>query len=122
MPLDVFGQLGSLVQVIDARLPATALLAAVISLSVRIIEWVACRGIKDECWRYTAMKVMRYTGLAVFLVSVISIWAQGLQGFLLIIGAAGAGLAIALAKEQIEIASPGLTLVRYPAERTWGEA
>ncbi len=103
--------LTSIFEAVDERLFATVLLAVVLYIVIRVLEWLAQRGIKDEHWQYTALKAIRYAALAIFLISLISIWAQRLQGLLLIMGATGAGLAIALAPVIVSIA--GWSLITW---------
>lgn len=88
----------------EDRLIATAVVAAFLYVATRILVWVTNRGIKDERKRYTVRKVIRYSSLVTFLVVVLGIWAQRLQGLLLIMGATGAGLAIALAPVIVSMA------------------
>jgi small-conductance mechanosensitive channel len=88
----------------DDRLVATAVVAAVLYVAARILVWATRRGIKDERRRYTVRKVIRYSSLVTFLVVALGIWAQRLQGLLLIMGATGAGLAIALAPVLVSMA------------------
>ncbi len=101
-------KLVSLYQSLDERLLSTIIVAVVLYATVRFLEWLARRGIKDEHWQYTAIKAVRYTALVIFLISVIDIWAQRLQGLVLIMGATGAGLAIALAPVIVSVAGWGL--------------
>jgi len=88
----------------EDRLVATAAVAAVLYVAARILVWVTRRGIKDERRRYTIRKVIRYSSLVTFLVVALGIWAQRLQGLLLIMGATGAGLAIALSPVIVSMA------------------
>lgn len=89
---------------LDDRVISTAILAVVLYVAIRLLEWGAKQGIKDDRRRYTANKVIRYAALSIFFVSVTGIWAQRLQGFLLVMGATGAGLAIALAPVIVSMA------------------
>lgn len=89
---------------LDDRVISTAILAVVLYVAVRLLEWGAQQGIKDDRRRYTVNKVIRYGALSIFFISVTGIWAQRLQGFLLIMGATGAGLAIALSPVIVSMA------------------
>ena len=89
---------------LDERVLSTAILGLALYVAVRLAEWAAQRALSDERRRYTVRKVIRYTAAGVFAVSVIGIWAQRLQGLLLILGATGAGLAIALAPVIVSMA------------------
>ncbi len=102
--LDVLEHVSSLIFRLDERVLATAILALVLYVGSRILEWLARRGIKDERWRYSAQKTIRYATLGLFLVAVFGIWAQRLQGLLLVMGATGAGLAIALSPVIVSLA------------------
>lgn len=93
-----------LLSAIDERIVYTAILALLLYVGMRSLEWATERGIKDDRRRYTVGKVVRYGALAVFLVVSTSIWAQRLQGFILIMGATGAGLAIALSPVIVSVA------------------
>lgn len=89
---------------LDERVISTAILGLTLYISVRLLEWATQRTLSDELRRYTVKKVIRYAGGGVFGLSVIGIWAQRLQGLLLILGTTGAGLAIALAPVIVSIA------------------
>jgi small-conductance mechanosensitive channel len=89
---------------LDERVLSTAILGLALYVSVRLAEWAVQRALSDERRRYTVRKVIRYTAAGIFAVSVIGIWAQRLQGLLLILGATGAGLAIALAPVIVSMA------------------
>lgn len=89
---------------LDERVLSTAILGLTLYVSVQAAEWAVRRALSDERRRYTVRKVIRYTAAGVFGVSVIGIWAQRLQGILLILGATGAGLAIALAPVIVSMA------------------
>lgn len=89
---------------LDDRVISTAILAVLLYVAVRLLEWGARQGIKDDRRRYTVNKVIRYGALSIFFISVTGIWAQRLQGFLLIMGATGAGLAIALSPVIVSMA------------------
>ncbi|HXH86340.1 MAG TPA: mechanosensitive ion channel family protein [Nitrospira sp.] len=89
---------------LDERVISTAILGLALYVSVRLAEWAVQRALSDERRRYTIRKVIRYTAAGIFAVSVIGIWAQRLQGLLLILGATGAGLAIALAPVIVSMA------------------
>lgn len=73
-------------------------------LAVRLGDWAADRAVSNEHWRCTVRKLLRYSGIIVGLVAIIGIWAQRLQGLLLMLGATGARLAIALAPVIVSIA------------------
>jgi len=89
---------------LDERVLSTAILGLTLYVSVQLVEWAVQRALSDELRRYTIRKVIRYTAAGIFVVSVIGIWAQRLQGLLLILGATGAGLAIALAPVIVSMA------------------
>lgn len=88
----------------DDRLLLTAVLIIALYLAVRLGDWAAERAVSNEHWRYTVRKLLRYAGIIIGLVAIIGIWAQRLQGLLLVLGATGAGLAIALAPVIVSIA------------------
>ena len=81
---------------IDERLICTALLIIAFLSAMRVGEWAARRTVTDEHWRYTIRKLVRYMAVSILLASTLGIWAQRPQGLLLVLGATGAGLAIAL--------------------------
>ncbi len=93
---------------LDERLVTTGVLAFALYVLAQVIEWGMRRGIKDARWQYVSHKVIRYSALTIFLVSAVGIWARHLQGMLLIMGATGAGLAIALAPVIVSLAGWGL--------------
>lgn len=78
--------------------------------AIRFGEWGAQRTVTDEHWRYTIRKLIRYTAIGIFLVTTLGIWAQRLQGLLLVLGATGAGLAIGLAPVIVSMASWALII------------
>jgi len=88
----------------DDRLLLTGVLIITLYLAVRLGDWAADRAVSNEHWRYTVHKLLRYSGTLIGLVAIIGIWAQRLQGLLLVLGATGAGLAIALAPVIVSIA------------------
>lgn len=88
----------------DDRLLLTGVLIVTLYLAVRLGDWAADRAVSNEHWRYTVHKLLRYSGTLIGLVAIIGIWAQRLQGLLLVLGATGAGLAIALAPVIVSIA------------------
>lgn len=88
----------------DDRLLLTAALIIALYLAVRLGDWAADRAVSNEHWRYSVRKLLRYAGTIVGFVAIIGIWAQRLQGLLLVLGATGAGLAIALAPVIVSIA------------------
>ncbi|MDP3598005.1 MAG: mechanosensitive ion channel, partial [Nitrospirota bacterium] len=92
------------VKEVDERLIYTAVLIIAIVTAIRLGEWAAERAVTDEHWRYTIRKVIRYTAISIFLLTVLGIWAQRLQGLLLVLGATGAGLAIALSPVIVSMA------------------
>ena len=53
---------------------------------------------------YTIRKLIRNSAAGIFLMTMLGIWAQRLQGLLLTLGATGAGLAIALAPVIVSMA------------------
>ncbi len=77
---------------VDKQLIYTAALVIVIFAAVRLGEWAAHRTVTDERWRYTIRKLIRYTAISVLLVTTLGIWAQRLQGLLLVLGAKGGRL------------------------------
>jgi len=89
---------------LDERFLSTAILGLTLYVSVQLVEWAVQRTLSDELRRYTVRKVIRYTAAGIFGLAVIGIWAQRLQGLLLILGATGAGLAIALAPVIVSMA------------------
>ncbi len=89
---------------VDERLIYTAVLIFVLIAAMRIGEWAAQRAVADEHWRYTIRKLIRYSAVSVLLFTSLGIWAQRLQGLLLVLGATGAGLAIALAPVIVSMA------------------
>ena len=89
---------------VDERLIYTAVLSIAIVTAIRLGEWAAERTVTDEHWRYTIRKLIRYTAISIFLLTVLGIWAQRLQGLLLVLGATGAGLAIALSPVIVSMA------------------
>jgi len=99
-----FEPLASWLHGLDERVFSTVILFVALYLSIRIAEWAIQRTLSDERWRYTVRKVIRYTAAGIFGISVIGIWAQRLQGLLLILGATGAGLAIALSPVIVSLA------------------
>jgi len=88
----------------DARIYSTAVLGLALYTVMRVSEWAVQRTLSDERRRHTIRKAIRYTIAGVFGLSVIELWVQWLQGLLLILGATGAGLAIALAPVIVSIA------------------
>ena len=64
----------------------------------------------DEYWRYTIQKLVRYGIASLFLFTALGIWAQRLQGLLLVLGATRAGLAIALAPVIVSMAGWALII------------
>ena len=88
----------------DDRLLLTGILIITLYLAVRLGDWAADRAVSNEHLRYTVHKLLRYSGTLIGLVAIIGIWAQRLQGLLLVLGATGAGLAIALAPVIVSIA------------------
>jgi len=88
----------------DARILSTAVLGLALYTVMRVSEWAVQRTLSDERRRHTIRKAIRYTAAGVFGLSVIEIWVQWLQGLLLILGATGAGLAIALSPVIVSIA------------------
>ena len=99
-----FEPLASWLHGLDERVFSTVILIVTLYLSVRVAEWAVQRTLSDERWRYTVRKVIRYTAAGIFGISVIGVWAQRLQGLLLILGATGAGLAIALSPVIVSMA------------------
>lgn len=95
---------------IDERLIYTFALIVVFVAAVRLGEWTAQRALSDEHWRYTVRKIIRYSAAGMCLVAIVGIWAQRLQGLLLILGATGAGLAIALAPVIVSMAGWALII------------
>jgi len=89
---------------LDERIFSTAILGVALYVSVQLAEWAIQRTLSDERWRYTVRKAIRYTAAGIFGLSVVGIWAQRLQGMLLVLGATGAGLAIALAPVIVSMA------------------
>lgn len=89
---------------LDERIVATIVLIVTFFVAVRVGEWAASRAVSDEHWRYTIRKLIRYSAAGLCLVAIVGIWAQRLQGLLLILGATGAGLAIALAPVIVSMA------------------
>lgn len=88
----------------EDRLLVTAIVAVSLYAISRVLEWAAGLGIKDERLRYTVVKLTRSCALAIFLVAAVGIWARRLQGLLLVMGATGAGLAIALSPVIVSMA------------------
>ncbi|GKS56962.1 mechanosensitive ion channel protein MscS [Nitrospira sp.] len=95
---------------VDERWIYTAVLAVALLAATRLGEWAMERAVSDERWRYTIRKVIRTAAASIFLVTAIGIWAQRLQGFLLVLGATGAGFAIALAPVLVSLAGWGLII------------
>lgn len=95
---------------IDERLIYTVVLIAVFVAAVRLGEWAAQRAVSDERWRYTIRKLIHYGAASIFLVIALGIWAQRLQGLLLVLGATGAGFAIALAPVIVSLAGWALII------------
>lgn len=95
---------------VDERLIYTAVLVVAFVIAIRVGEWAAQRTVTDEHWRYTIRKLIRYTAIGIFLVSTLGIWAQRLQGLLLVLGATGAGFAIALAPVIVSMAGWALII------------
>lgn len=95
---------------IDERLIYTAVLIFFLLAAVRIGEWAAQRAVSDEHWRYTIRKLIRYSAAGIFLFTALGILAQRLQGLLLVLGATGVGLAIALALVIISMAGWALII------------
>lgn len=89
---------------LDDRLIYTVTLIVLFGAAVRLGEWAAQRAVSDEHWRYTLRKLIRYSAVSILLVIIFGIWAQRLQGLLLVLGATGAGLAIALAPVIVSLA------------------
>lgn len=95
---------------VDERVIFSIVLIVVFATAVRLGEWAAQRAVSDEHWRYTIRKLIRYSAVSVFLVMILGIWAQRLQGLLLVLGATGAGLAIALAPIIVSMAGWALII------------
>ncbi len=95
---------------VDERIIETAILALTLLAATRLGEWAVARAVSDERWRYTIRKIIRYGAASVFLITAVGLWAQRLQGFLLVLGATGAGLAIAMAPVLVSIAGWALVL------------
>ena len=95
---------------LDDRLIYTVVLIIVFVAAVRLGEWAAQRAVSDEHWRYIIRKLIRYSAVSIFLVTILGIWAQRLQGLLLVLGATGAGLAIALAPIIVSMAGWALII------------
>jgi len=89
---------------LDERLISTVVLIVTLFVAVRLGNWAADRAVSNEHWRYTIHKVLRYSAAAVGLVAIVGIWAHRLQGLMLVLGATGAGLAIALAPVIVSLA------------------
>ena len=89
---------------LDERLISTVVLIVTLFLAVRLGNWAADRAVSNEHWRYTLRKLLRYSAVTVCLVAIVGIWAQRLQGLMLVFGATGAGLAIALGPVIVSIA------------------
>lgn len=104
---------------IDERIVATIILIVTFFLALRIGEWAASRTVSDEHWRYTIRKLIRYSAAGICLMIIVGIWAQRLQGLLLVLGATGAGLAIALAPVIVSIA--GWSLIVWSNLYTIGD-
>lgn len=100
----------SWVEAVDDRLTYTIVLIVVLAVAVRLGEWAAQRAVVDEYWRYTIRKLIRYSAAGLFLFTALGIWAQRLQGLLLVLGATGAGLAIALAPVIVSMAGWALII------------
>ena len=86
------------------QLLATVLLAVGLYALTRVLVWATRLGIKDERLRYSVGKLVHYVALSLFLIAALGIWAHRLQGFLLVMGATGAGLAIALSPVIVSLA------------------
>jgi small-conductance mechanosensitive channel len=95
---------------IDERIVATVALVVTFFVAIRIGEWAADRTVSDEHWRYTLRKLVRYSAASICLIAILGIWAQRLQGLLLVLGATGAGLAIALAPVIVSMAGWALII------------
>lgn len=95
---------------VDERVIFSVVLIVVFATAVRLGEWAAQRAVSDEHWRYTIRKLIRYSAVSIFLVTILGIWAQRLQGLLLVLGATGAGLAIALAPIIVSMAGWALII------------
>jgi len=95
---------------VDDRLIYTVVLIVVLTVAVRFGEWAAQRAVADEYWRYTIRKLIRYSAASMFLFTALGIWAQRLQGLLLVLGATGAGLTIALAPVIVSMAGWALII------------
>jgi small-conductance mechanosensitive channel len=95
---------------VDDRLIYTVVLIVVLTVAVRLGEWAAQRAVADEYWRYTIRKLIRYSAASMFLFTALGIWAQRLQGLLLVLGATGAGLTIALAPVIVSMAGWALII------------
>lgn len=95
---------------LDERIIYTAVLILFLIAAVRISEWTAQRAVADEHWRYTIRKLIRYSAASMFLFTALGILAQRLQGLLLVLGATGAGLAIALAPVIVSMAGWALII------------
>ena len=95
---------------VDERLIYTLVLAVALVAATRLGEWAVQRAVSDERWRYTLRKVIRTAAASIFFITAIGVWAQRLQGFLLVLGATGAGFAIALAPVLVSLAGWGLIL------------
>lgn len=104
---------------IDERVVATTVLIIAFFVALRIGEWAASRAVSDEHWRYTIRKLIRYSAAGICLMIIVGIWAQRLQGLLLVLGATGAGLAIALAPVIVSIA--GWSLIVWSNLYTVGD-
>jgi small-conductance mechanosensitive channel len=89
---------------LDERLISTVVLIATLFLAVRLGNWAVDRAVSNEHWRYTLRKLLRYSAAAVGLVAIVGIWAHRLQGLMLVLGATGVGLAIAMAPVIVSIA------------------
>ena len=89
---------------LDERLISTVVLIVTLFLAVRLGNWAADRAVSNEHWRYTLRKLLRYSAVTVCLVAIVGIWAHRLQGLMLVFGATGAGLAIALGPVIVSIA------------------
>lgn len=95
---------------VDERLIYTAVLIVFLVAAVRLGEWAAQRAVVDEHWRYTIRKLIRYSAASMLLFTALGIGAQRLQGLLLVLGATGAGLAIALAPVIVSVAGWALII------------
>lgn len=95
---------------IDDRLIYTIALVVFFIAAVRLGEWAAGRAVSDEHWRYTIRKLIRYSATSMFLIITLGIWAQRLQGLLLVLGATGAGFAIALSPVIVSMAGWALII------------